>query len=585
MVSIPSRIVRAWVFLLVLSLSSFTFSDELPITSPKHRSFKLSIEHLAALNRPRRIVVNHQADGLLKCVQQGMTIDQIMQYEFGFADEPNTHIDGQWWSLDNTFPMKIRPLIDETSPSVPSYVSKEGIKVFKKWASEGTNLLEIYVAETKKRDQECFYSYRINEDPYTEHRELAASHPDWLIEGEWNQPLWNFAVPGVRQFKTSLLRELAEEYELDGIEVDFARGPVLVSPGHQWTQRDHITSFLRMVRRETLKAETRRGQSVLLAARIPDTLSGCHFDGLDIRTWIQENLVDILVLGVRSYELDFTKFQALVDDKPIKLYGTLDDHHCTDGYCWPPIEVWRGVVANWWAQGMTSLQTFNWGVASPEIAARYNLRFFGAYHEGGPRIPVYQQAYHELGDPDALIFLDKHFVVQRRGSGGSGGAAVENWTTPRVTYQNTNMLSQLPATLDSAGKSDVLIRMYVADDLAKYASRIDSLSLRVLLSDPATKGVPDDQKVRPAPINPFWNQVKAFTSPPRKDLVHRLQLRVNNILLPTSTTDHGWFVFQAHPHQFSPSENLVGLLITGRELQTAPITVEKIELHVDYGDP
>jgi len=84
------------------------------------------------------------------------------------------------------------------------------------------------------------------------------------------------------------------------------------------------------------------------------------------------------------------------------------------------------------------------------------------------------------------------------------------------------MPSQLPATLDSAGKSDVLIRMYVADDLAKYASRIDSLSLRVLLSDPATKGVPDDQKVRPAPINPFWNQVKAFTSPPRKDLVHRL---------------------------------------------------------------
>ena len=51
-------------------------------------TFKLSREHLAAINRKRRIVVNHQVDGLLCAVEQGLTVDQIMVYEFAFADAP-----------------------------------------------------------------------------------------------------------------------------------------------------------------------------------------------------------------------------------------------------------------------------------------------------------------------------------------------------------------------------------------------------------------------------------------------------------------------------------------------------------------
>ena len=72
-------------------------------------TFKLSPEHLAAVNRKRRIVVNHQVDGLLCAVEQGLTVDQILTYEFAFADQPGSHIDAQWWSFDNTFPLERRP--------------------------------------------------------------------------------------------------------------------------------------------------------------------------------------------------------------------------------------------------------------------------------------------------------------------------------------------------------------------------------------------------------------------------------------------------------------------------------------------
>ena len=552
------------------------------VGSEANRSFTLTPDHIAAVNRKRRIVVNHQVDGMLKAVNKGLTIDEIMEYEFAFTDEPGSHIDAQWWSLDNTFPMKARILIDETSPSVPSYVSRERVKIFQQWADEGVNLAKIYAKETKKRGLECFYSFRLNEGTSSEHLGLAEAHPDWVIHGEWDQPIWNFAVPEVRQFKTNILRELAEEFDYDGLEIDFARGVILTPAGHQWEHREHITEFLRMVRQATLEAERKRGQAVLLAARVPDNLIGCHFDGLDIETWVRENLIDMLVLGVRTYDLDVAALDQLIGPKSIKILAALDDHHCTDGYSWPPIEVWRGVCANWWQQGVDAIQTFNWGVAPPEVAAKFSLRFMGAYQEGGRQIPVYQQAYHELGDPGTLKFLNKHFVVQRRGGGGSGGAEVNAWRTPRFNYQNTNMLGQLPAPLDNAGRVDTLLRLRVADDLNAVRDRITSLTVRVLLSDPAIENLSADQKVDSVTINSFWDRGGQKTSPARKDVADRLELRVNNMLLERSTVENGWFQFTPDPAVFAVGENLVGILVQGRDLQSRAMTVEKLEVHVSY---
>lgn len=547
--------------------------------------FTLSPEHLAAVNRKRRIVVNHQVDGLLCAVEQGLTVEQIMAYEFAFADTPGSHIDAQWWSFDNTFPLKGRPLIDETSPSVPKYVSPERVRIFQQWLDDGVNIAEVYIEETKKRGLECFYTYRLNEDPYTEHYELAEAHPDWLITGEWEQPLWNFAVPGVRDYKVAICRELVERYNFDGLEIDFARGPIQTLPGHQWEQREHITEFLRRVRQETLAVEQKRGQPVLLAVRIPDNLIGCHFDGLDVETWVRGHLVDFLVLGVRSYELAIDQFRAIIGDKPIQIFGTFDDHHCTDGYSWPPIEVWRGVVANWWQQGVDTIQTFNWGVAPPEVARQLKVKTHGAYFDGTRMIPVYQQAYGELGDSEKLKYLNKHFVVQRRGGGGSGGANVDEWHTPRFSYQNTNMLGQLPTTLDNFGLVDALIRLRVSDHFATKADRIERLTLRILLSDPETENLAEGQKIDAVSINPFWDRLQLFTSPVRTDMIDRLEVRLNGMLLDRAIVDAGWFVFHTSLKQFAVGINLVGIRVTDRDSQGAPITVEKVEAHVEYRCP
>lgn len=551
--------------------------------SPK--AFELSDEHVAAVHKRRRIVVNHPADGLLEAIRRNVSVENLLEYELGFTAEPGSQIDAQWWCLDRLFPLKSRPMhqrdremAKDAAQWHPAYE-----KIYE-WEAEGFDILRAYLEATKKRGLECFYTYRIS-DGYSHDEfgvEYRLAHPEWLTVDEWDNEKWNFVVPEVRAKKLAVLTEIATKYDFDGMEVDFARGPNNLPRGQLWTNRGALTQFLRDLRRGTLEIGERRGRPFILAARVPDNLLGCHFDGLDIETWVAENLIDILVLGVRSYDLEIERFRQLIGDRPIKVFATLDDHHCTDGYSWPPIEVMRGVVANWWQQGMDGLQTFNWGTASSELAVKTGMLVRQAYRDDSPRIAVYQQAYREFGNPETLKYKDKTFVVQRRGGGGSGGVDIHEWLTPRVAYQNTNMLGQLPTLMDNLGHEDVLLRLRVGDDVAADADRIESLTLHILLSDRDTAALPETEKMAKAEINPFWTIPQLFTSPPRRGIEKRVEVRVNGVLLEKATPRDGWLVFECAPSVFAVGENLVGVVVTGRGVNAGSMSLEKVEVRVDY---
>ena len=102
------------------------------------------------------------------------------------------------------------------------------------------------------------------------------------------------------------------------------------------------------------------------------------------------------------------------------------------------------------------------------------------------------------------------------------------------------------------------------------------------MSDPATEKLPPDQKVDTITIDSFWDQGGRKTSPARKDVADRLEIRVNNVLLEGPTVESGWFVFAPDPLVFSVGENLVGILVQGRDPKSRPMTVEKAEVHVSY---
>jgi len=546
---------------------------------------ELSAEHIEAVNRQRRVVINF--DALLIDPDEYESVDAIVQDRFCFTDDPATCIDSIWWNWCE----------GNVVPYLSKFLPRYNVPGYKKWYAEGIDIVRIFREETHKRGLEAFYSHRMNggdNDPqYREDRgtylddtsnpyqvPLKLEHPEWLIEIPWGvNRLWNLAFEGVREYILRNLREIAEDYGFDGIELDFARMCPVLPPGHGWENRQCVTALIRSLRAMTLEVERQRGRPFLLAARVPENLMGCHFDGMDVEAWARDRLVDIFTMGCRNFDVDVGAFRRITEGTQIKLYCVLDDHHSSDGYCAPPIEVLRGVLANWYRQGADGVQTFN---------------FKHAPDPGELHWDMHQQAYREFGDPEKMHHLDTTFVVNRRG-GGHGAAVIpypEDWSTPRLSYSNSNMFGQLPAALANDGKADTLVRLFVGDDVNGEADRVSDVILRVLLNDPGTGDLPDGEKLARAMIRELTVPKRdggpgpdnLYNRPPVKGIEAQVEVRINNILLDKPIVEEGWLVFRhVGPEILALGENLLGLRVMDRAADVAgELLVEKIELDVTY---
>jgi len=541
-------------------------------------AIELPAEHHDAVNRRRRIVVQYdpnfeigldltQSSRSDRAAGEGKAGPKLVghteltgQSLFAYEDEPDTQIDAIIWDMGG-------PSTLATWPSKVLEPFRHEALV--KWWDRGLDPVKALVDACRERGLEVFWNFRVSEADFLpdgrepdERVPIKRAHRDWIITDiHWHGD-WNYAVPEVREFNLRILRELAENYEFDGFQIDFARHVPILPPGDEWSFRDSLTDFLRRVRLMTLQIERKRGRPFLVAAKVPRNLQGCRADGMDVETWVEGNLVDILTLGCRSMDVDVAAFRRVTSGRNVKLQPCLDTHHATAGYKWPPIEFFRGVFGNWWQQGADSVVTFNWSAALQREKENFPDRYRGTRAE--------LQAYKEVGSPETLALKNKFFAVERRGGfPWSGGFFCRNDTAP------------LPVTLANYGRpANLTIR--ICDDLRALADRLRSVTLRVVLFG-AREG---DQ----------------------------IEVRFNGIALPPVVTDPGWKDRQIHtprpqpntcglvippvdPNQklvrmdyaLSPGmcklgDNLVAVRIldrvpynTGRDIQ-----LEKVEVHTDY---
>ena len=531
----------------------------------------LADRHAAAAARQRRIIFQDDilANAAFRCGEVGTSrLDRLIDFYMSRLEAPN-QIDSVWheWGEGNTavWPSEVLPRTENVFPG---------------WREAGIDPVKALLDETRKRRREVFFSYRINGSDNDDlfdppHRlegpiPLKARHPDWLIH-KWHV-YWDFRCEGVRDLKLAVLREVASMYDYDGISVDFARVPVLFPEGEQWKHRDLLTGFMRQVRSALQEIAGRRGRPYLLAARIPEDIPGCRFDGIDVETWVSEGVVDILVIGTRTAAADVAGFRALARGTPVRLYPSWDDHHSSDGYRHPTIEVWRGVCANWWRQNPDGMHTFNLMFPSPESERSLGIDAAPEYRrgglDGGALLSDWEtqcRVFAEIGSPETLEGRDKIFLAERRG-GGHGRdfvPAPDDWYTPRHSYFQTNMRAQLPAQLGAGGSPDTLLALDVADDLNSAADSLDSLTLNLALT----------------------------ADPPEAAGDLQVEVRINNLLLEAPVRETGiatrmnaafdhWLVFAVPPRYLATGANLVGVCRTDRT--AAAVRIEKLELHVRY---
>jgi hypothetical protein len=212
---------------------------------------------------------------------------------------------------------------------------------YEKYVYEGGDMVQVLIDTCRKLNMKPFVSLRLNDVHAQEdyinknQRSLNSSrfyveHPEWHLdpehfkrEGYYGKRGMDWAVPQVREEKLKLLRELAENYDLAGLELDFLRHSQLFRDnGPPAAERIHIiTEFVADVRRALDK---KPGKRRWLSVRIPLELSAHPPLGLDVRNLYQAG-VDMFNLSGwyhTTQRTDIAKVRELAPGSAIYLEMT-----------------------------------------------------------------------------------------------------------------------------------------------------------------------------------------------------------------------------------------------------------------------
>ena len=235
------------------------------------------------------------------------------------------------------------------------------------------------------------------------------AHPEWLL-GEQSQKgspfttleaaMWsglNFALPEVREDRLWWVRHTAENYDLDGVDLNFFRMPWYFKPGEVEAGAPLMNELIQGAHRIVRKVSESRQRPLLLGVRVPGTLETCNRIGLDVETWLKQGWVDRMLIG-GGYTVFTNPAQELVrlghsHDVPVypcincglKVFGS--------------DEAMRGAAANIFSAGADGIYLWN-----------YHYRQVPMLAYGRP-VPEAYGLLEDIQSASSLQFRDKRFGV------------------------------------------------------------------------------------------------------------------------------------------------------------------------------
>jgi len=350
-----------------------------------------------------------------------------------------------------------------------------------------------------------------------------------------------FAGAEIRDHQFAVLEELATRYDTEGVELDFSCAP----GGSPFYFRDEearqsqpiMTEWLRRVA-DMVRARD-RGPG-LVGARVYPNEETNLAQGLEVRRWLEEGLIDYAVPVMYSYnsldpDMPFDWLVQAAHAVDVPVYGFLQHYVRSEDTGaavkeYPTPEIMRAAAASYWDRGVDGLYTWfmKWPLGDAE-----------------------RRILTELGDPDLVRDGDKRYVLARRAE-----AATE-----------LGYVLPLPVTLSAAGGATQALTFHIADDLENRTGRVGQVRLRAFLSN----AVSADEL-----------RISLNGRPLATETCRRLRKTKPDTFPPSSPRNH-WLDFtleQVRPRQ---GRNLLELCLVSRpEGLVGDVTVEEVEILVEY---
>ncbi|MSO23007.1 MAG: hypothetical protein EXQ58_07095 [Acidobacteria bacterium] len=349
----------------------------------------------------------------------------------------------------------------------------------------------------------------------------------------------DFKRKEAQEERFALVQETLTRYPIDGFELQLNYMPYYFRPDEVDEGRKIMTAWIARVYR----ALKQSGSDRELAIRIPASLEGCYSVGLDVKEWIRQGIVDVLIGQTFSGPelvnqfIDFRPLVAAAKGSQCRIHAAIHSHVDSDRLQESNASIIRAAAGNYWAQGVDGLYLAHWFGNWP-----YQAQFY--------------EKLRELPHPEIMAPKDKFYFV------------------PTVTarYQKPDLepgtTMQLPKDLKL--NQPAKVEFTISDDLPRWnkAGRVHEVLLRFRVVDTTEL---DELKFslngQPLPADRLRkiNQMYKMNAP---------RYRVFGY----------WFVYSLDAgHWPRQGKNVVEVTITRRDPDVTPqIYLRDVELEIKY---
>ncbi|MCP4640837.1 MAG: hypothetical protein GY851_10405 [bacterium] len=354
---------------------------------------------------------------------------------------------------------------------------------------QGTDPLALAVEFAHKHNIEAVWTLRMNDihDCFTPALwpEWKTQHPDALFgtRDDGSTPAgaqrrwWSgvdFAREDVRERTLEIIEEVAQNYDVDGIDLDWMRHPIHFR--ETWEGKpataehvDLLTRFMAQARELVMRVSDDRGRPILLSTRVPLTLKhGLHI-GADTAAWLRGGLVDFITTGggYVPFSMPVAEIASLAHPHGIPVYPCISNSGLIRRKPYGPgsvyaIEGWRAAAANAFANGAAGISIFN---------------LFGV--PGNDEVnQLVNQVFGECGDAATLSGKDKLFCIDNSeyldGCGYTNSAVPYKANLPQDLPANTAVEFPLQVNDTVDASTRLSLRLQTDNDVALTATLGDA---------------------------------------------------------------------------------------------------------------
>ena len=351
--------------------------------------------------RPWRIILNNDGDAGMNGMPVPAGIEQFL--EINLQPLKGSQVDALFWGLCTgnvyTHDTQVGELYGAQRDSFETTAEWRLSENFRQLREGGHDPLAVVVEEGHRDGLDVFASIRMNDIHDAFHTDqmcrLKKEHPERLLGDSVDvyetepakyssRTAWDYARPEIRQQRMEIIEETLQRYDVDGLELDWSRSGWAFKPGQELQNVELMSEFTRGIRRRLDEIAAARKRSFALALSVPSSFRECLEIGLDVATWLQEGLIDVLIAGGPPFSLDLRQFRAATREAKCRLYSRF----IWNRNIFIAPEVPRAAALLHWRQEVDGLYVFN----------------FNHHPEG-------RAAIREMGDPGQLERVNKRYVV------------------------------------------------------------------------------------------------------------------------------------------------------------------------------